>query len=594
MQRWFEEFSQYPRPDRIRDKTLVLDGEWDFATETVDLGPFGRNASDIRWDRTINVPFCVESDLSGIGVDSPPAVMWYRRSFELTEDFVSGRRLLLNIGAADYESGVWLNGDFIGTHTGGYTPFRADVTDSARAGDNELVVRVTDTLDLRVPRGKQSFFSKPFGIFYTTVSGIWQSVWIESAGRAFLRNIRVDADAGTGLVDITADATGAAGEYRLEARIIDGGGDVCARSVEKFEIREGIPSPAALALKLDNPQLWRPRDPALYRLLLDITDTGGNVIDTLKTYFGFRTIEINDGKILLNSRPLYLKMLLNQGYYPRGHYTPENWDWFRRDVEQALAMGFNGVRMHQKIENPKFLFWCDALGLLMWEEMPSAYLWSRRMRKAIRRQWKDIIRRDRLHPSIVTWVPFNESWGVHNLVVSGRVRDFMVEIKNMTHELDPTRPVIDNSGFDHVETDILDIHHYLGSVERCREYYAELRNPENMEFEARNIVGRLDVANTPVKPLAPGSKYQGQPIVISEYGGFGFYKTDERPLLENFSDYTLAIAEDDLFQGYCYTQQYDTQQEQNGLLDFEREPKIPVEDIKAVNDRVDEIVGSRE
>ncbi len=593
MAHWIREFSEYPRPDRIREQTLVLDGEWDFSSEPVDLGPFARSINHVRWDRKINVPFCVESELSGVAATSAPGVMWYRHRFELDKEFVDGRSVLLNIGAVDYEAGVWLNGTFVGTHRGGYTPLRADVTEAARAGDNELIVRVTDTLDLRVPRGKQSFFSKPFSIFYTTVSGIWQSVYLESAGRAYLRNIKIDTDPGTGLAHIAADATGDAGGYTLRVGILDDDGARIASVSDRFEILESTPSPVSTELKLESPCLWSHTAPALYRVVLEVLSADGEALDTVKTYIGFRSIAVEDGKILLNGERLYLKMLLNQGYFPGGHYTPESWDWFRRDVEQALDMGFNGVRLHQKVENPKFLFWCDALGLLVWEEMPSAFLWSRRMRHAIRQQWTDVIRRDRAHPSIITWVPFNESWGVNNLVVSSRVRDFIVEIKRMTHELDPTRPVVDNSGFEHVQTDIMDLHHYLGSVDRCREYYERLRSSENMAFEAKNIIGRLDPARTPVSPLAPGAKYNGEPIVISEYGGFGFYKTDERPLLDNFRDYTIAIAEDDLFHGYCYTQQYDTEQEANGLLTFSRDAKLPLEDIKAVNDRVDEIVESR-
>jgi beta-galactosidase/beta-glucuronidase len=593
MNDWIAHAAAQPRPDRVRKGTLVLDGQWDFAFDRFNTGRTIGWPNRIKWGaQKIRAPFCVEAELSGVNAGRLPAVMWYHTAFEKPADLANGRRALLTVGAADYSAQVWLNGNIIGQHQGGYTPFTMDATGAMRNGANHLVIRVRDSLDPRIPRGKQSVTGAPFSIFYTPVSGIWQSVYLETVGHASIGDLRVDADPDTGGVAFDCEINGEPGAYRLEVEIVGPRGNQYEENRDFAHI--GGARPAALHASVPRPRPWSPKDPALYRARLSLLDADGRQHDAIETYFGFRTVKVSGKQILLNGEPLYQKLLLNQGYFSKGHYTPPQWDDFRTDVQQALDMGFNGVRMHQKVENPRFLFWADVLGLLVWEEMPSAFLWSGRMRHALRTQWAEVIRRDRNHPCIITWVPINESWGVNNLVYSGAARGFIKEMADLTRKMDPSRPVVDNSGFEHVDPDILDLHHYLGTVEKSKEYYASLRDPVNLEFKASNILGRLKVHEQAVSPLAPGVKYKGQPLLISEYGGFGFYKAEqEKSLLENFSEYTLAIAEDGLFQGYCYTQQYDTELEQNGLLTFSREPKIPLADIASVNERVDNIVHER-
>lgn len=590
---WIAQAASFPRPDRMRKDFLLLDGEWDFAFDYLNRGQLSGWPKKHEFGEKINVPFCVESELSGVKAVAPPNVFWYGRQFNWPDEFAGGRRALLHFGAVDYAARVWLNGKLVGEHTGGYTSFCLDVTEHIRPGENYLTVRVREHLDPRIPRGKQSPVGMPFGIIYTPVSGIWQSVWLESVGKANVADITVLPHFETGQVEFTVEVVGKPGKYKLGIEATNPKGVVTELSTD-FELVTRGDTTIVETMIVKNPQAWAPGEPNLYRLTATISSRDGEVQDALGTHFGFRTIEVVNNEILFNGRKLYQKLLLNQGYFPGGHYTPADWDLFRADAQQALDMGFNGVRMHQKIENPKFLFWCDALGLLVWEEMPSAWLWSGSMRDALRRQWTEAVIRDRNHPCIITWVPFNESWGVNNLVVSSKPREFIKDIVALTHKLDATRPVIDNSGFEHVVPEILDLHHYLGTVEQCREYYARLRDPKKMAFHASNIVARLQVSSNAVSPLAPGAKYEGQPLIISEYGGFGFYKTKgDKPLIDNFREYTLAIAEDDLFWGYCYTQQYDTLQEQNGLLTFDREPKVPIEEIQAVNRRTDDLVEAR-
>jgi len=593
MEDWIRNASGHPRPDRVRKNIILLDGEWDFAYDRLDAGrAAGWWKGNGKWSRRIKVPYCVESELSGIGDKLPPAAVWYRREFDTPASLGEDMRLLLHFGAVDYRADVWVNGNYMGKHSGGYTPFHFDITDSLQVDKNEIIVRVRDSLDPRIPRGKQSFLGKPFTIFYTTVTGIWQSVYLETTGTARIENFLITPVPETGDIWVKISAAGSKGNHSFSSSVTDQNGNIHNMETE-FDMDASAISSTSHCVKIKNPALWSPDDPILYRISLSLKDSDGEVQDEIDSYFGFRRIEIVDGTILLNGKPLYQKLLLNQGYFPGGHYTPETPDLFRRDIQLAKDMGFNGVRMHQKIENPQFLFWADVLGFLVWEEMPSGFVWSKKLRYALRAQWKEVYTRDASHPCIITWVMFCESWGVNNLVFSENARNFVREIVNTAREDDHTRLVIDNSGFEHVDTDVLDIHQYLGSIDLCEEFYESLRNPVKMQFHAANLFGRLDPSKEAVCPLAPTIEYGGEPVIISEYGGFGFYKTVDKPLLVNFRDYTLAIAGRNLFQGYAYTQMYDTEQEQNGLLDFDRNPKIPLEDIRAVNDEVDRILDER-
>jgi beta-galactosidase/beta-glucuronidase len=586
------ERSDFPRPDWIRREYVPLDGEWEFQEDPAGEGEKRAWHDRRRLSEKIHVPFCVESKASGIGRANPAKIVWYKKRFRLEPQFTARRRILLHFGAVDYEARVWMNGKYIGSHEGGFTPFSFDVTDAIDGPENALAVRVRDSHDPRIPRGKQTCLKKPFAIFYTTVTGIWQPVWIESVGAANLKAADIRPDAATGGVRVAVEWEGWAPPAKVLLTVnLPGGGEV-AREV-------ALPDAAGLKkyeMKLDIPgaETWSPGNPRLYPLRIELAAPGGETLDRVETYFGFRDIGIKNGKILLNGKPLYQKLLLNQGFFPEGHFTPVDAAIFRRDVEQGAEMGFNGVRLHQKIENPKFLFWCDALGHLVWEEMPSAFLWSEKMRSALKMQWREAIGRDRNHPCIITWVPLNESWGVNNLIVSGKVRRFVEEMYLYTKELDPTRPVIDNSGFEHVRSDIIDLHHYLGTALKAELYYEKLRDPGKMKFSFINVIRRLNPADEAVSPLAPGASYAGQPMLVSEYGGFGFYKTESKSLIDNFLDYTLGIARCGLFQGYCYTQQYDTEQERNGLLTFGREPKVPFEQLRAASAEVDSIANERQ
>ncbi|HOC92389.1 MAG TPA: glycoside hydrolase family 2 TIM barrel-domain containing protein [bacterium] len=582
-----------PRPDWSRESLLLLNGEWEYREDGLGVGRLDRWSDARAFDKTIEVPFCVESEASGAAVKNPSRVVWMKKRFRVDSAFRRGRSLILNFGAADYEARVWLNGKYLGSHKGGYSPFSFDITETASAGENALAVRISDSRDPRIPRGKQTFLHKPFSIFYSTVTGLWQPVWIEAAGLTRAAGARVDSDPDEGRVRLSVDLEGPEPPAALRVSSTLPSGKAFSRTFAGGELRmEG--KKAQVEFIVPEVETWSPDRPRLNPMKIELMDARSRVVDAVDSYFAFRTVAISGGRILLNGKPLYQKLLLDQGFFPSGHYTPVDPAEFRRDVELAKAMGFNGVRKHQKIEDPRSLFWCDALGLLVWEEMPSAFLWSAKMRGALESQWREIVARDRNHPCIIAWVPLNESWGVNNLIFSSAARDFVARMYDITKEMDPTRLVVDNSGFEHVKTDIVDLHHYLGTAQKAREWHAKLRDPKNMEFDYANLLRRLNPAESAVCPLAPGVKYEGQPMLVSEYGGFGFYKAEDKSLIENFRDYTLAIAEEDIFQGYCYTQFYDTEQERNGLLNFDRTPKIPLEEIRAVNEEAGRIAAERD
>lgn len=578
--------SQYPRPDRARENFILLDGEWDFEFDERNRGMDDEWFRHAPFTKKIRVPFCVESEASGIGAQNPPEVMWYAREFLMGEG-ISGR-WLLHFGAADYKAHVWLNGRFLGWHVGGYAPFYFDVTDVSD-DKNLLVARVEDSRSPKQPRGKQTVLRRPAAVFYPGVSGIWQSVWLEPAGKIYLEKYSVTTNIQEKTAAFLCYLKGDSGSGTLNCVITSPEGEDIPLAVDFKKIRECV---LPLSFSFKDLKLWSPEAPHLYFVKFTVRTVESSV-DEVKSYFGFRNIEARGNKIFLNDKPLYQKLLLVQGYFPEGHYTPINQERYKKDVELVKELGFNGLRMHEKIEHKKFLFWCDLLGCLVWEEMPSAYMYSRDSKEALRKQWDEIIERDMNHPSIIVWAPMNESWGVGvfpvPLIVLNSAREFVKEMYRRTKHKDPSRLVVDNSGYDHTdETDIVDVHHYLEDVKKCKSFYEKLRHTDKIKFSWFQLPKSANPAGAPMQTFTRGGYYRGQPILISEYGGFGFYKiahfqAKSGNLLELFRTYTHLIQKQDFICGYCYTQLYDTFQEKNGLCDFSRAPKVNPEEIKNVN-----------
>ena len=529
---------EYPRPRLRRPDWINLNGEWEFGA-----------GSRPAFDRHIVVPFCAESQLSGIG-EIPGDVVWYRRRF----DAPKAERLALHFGAVDYRATVWVNDRELARHEGGHTPFSVDVTEALRARDNVLVVRAEDTLeDKTVPRGKQFWGRRPEGIFYTPTTGIWQTVWLEPLPARHIRALRINPDLAAGAVDFELDADGRA---ELDASL---DGEVVGRW-------SGVAGRGRIGLERVVP--WHPGSPRLYELEARLLDPEGKTVDRVQTYFGLRAVETRDGRFWLNGEPFVQRLVLDQGYFPGGLLTAPDDDSLRRDIELAKSLGFNGARKHQKVEDPRWLYWADRLGFLVWDEMPSFQAYSPRAEERLAAEWADVVRRDRDHPSVVAWVPANESFGLQEIEASVRSR-FLVRLYQLTRELDVTRPVVSNDGWEHSLTDLCTLHDYSRPAEVARRY--------------RSLEGALDRTVSGHAPYNPGFEFRGEPLLVTEFGGlqlagsggWGYGQVaGGGQLLRAYRGLVEGLMARGPVEGFCYTQLTDVEQERNGLLTFGRVPKV--------------------
>lgn len=575
--------ADYYRPDMVREDYQSLIGEWDFEYDTGDVGIDQKWYENPTFTKKINVPFCVESEASGIHDINPPNIVWYAREFD---DELSGDtgRTLLHFGAVDYKATVWLNGELLGDHTGGYDPFYYDLAGLLQDSDNLLVVRVEDTNDWALPRGKQSILGFPIAVFYETVIGIWQPVWLERVGEVYLDGYKAYPDMTTGNVRVLCRLAGSTGGVDVKITAISPGGDdtTITESIEVSSAEMEV----ELVLSMGTLLPWSPDCPNLYGLR--ITLDRGDSIDEVQGYFGARTVEIIDGMICLNGEPFYQKMTLNQGFYDKGHYTADDPSLYRRDVELVKEFGFNGLRMHVKSEDPRLYFWCDYLGCSVHQDMASNYLLCAAGKAAVEQEWHDIIERNFNHPSITTWIPFNESWGVGlfiiPVVLTMEGKNFVKYMYNKTKEWDPSRLVIDNSGYDHMtETDIIDVHHYIADLDTCQALYDELNDLYNYRWRFIRI---LSLERTwSLNVLCWCEKYRGQPIMISEYGtGVEYDPADAgQSFLEGYRGQTELIQAQPHLQGYIFTQFNDGGTETGGLVTLDRTPKVPPEEIWKIN-----------
>ena len=579
----------HPRPQLQRASWTSLDGEWAFAFDRESRLTRPR---EVVFDRTIRVPFAPEAPLSGIGDEDFTCAVWYRRVFE-APPLAEGERLMLRFGAVDYKATVWVDGSYVGSHEGGYTPFGCDVTDLLRREEpHEIVVRAEDDpQDLEKPRGKQDWLRLPHSIWYPRTTGIWQTVWLETLPSSWIETLRWTASLENYDIGLEAMIGGGRREgLRLEVRL--GVGDGAARRLLAHDTYEVVAAEVHRRLALSDPGiddfrnelLWSPSSPTLIEAELRLLAPDGGTIDEVVSYTALRAVGVQGDRFLLNGRPLPLRLVLDQGYWPDGGLTAPSPDALRRDVELAKEMGFNGVRKHQKLEDPRYLYWADRLGLLVWDEMPSAYRFTRRSVERLTAEWKEAVLRDISHPCVVTWVPFNESWGVPDLPSNPAQRDYVQALYHLTKTLDPSRPVVGNDGWEHVATDIVGIHDYDEDPEKLRERYGEAGSISNL-FRWVRPSGRLIALD--------GHDHADQPLVLSEFGGIAFtplhrrehtwgygrVETEEE-LAEAYAALLEAVRGSAVLAGFCYTQFADTYQEANGLLTAGRDPKFPLARIE--------------
>jgi len=592
----------YPRPQLVRPRWSELDGPWRFAFDDADSGidEGWQNVGDFAL--TIAVPFPFESSASGIGDTGFHRVVWYARSLtsdELREagfgggesDREAADRLMLHFGAVDYRAMVWLNGVFLGSHEGGQTPFSFDITtalDDERA-EQLLVVRAEDDpADVAQPRGKQDWRLEPHSIWYHRTTGIWQPVWLEATPAVAVRLLHWVPDVPGGTVAVRVDLS----RQPEPETVIDITLSFEGRVVGELSLPAATTSIRGVVEVLDqrNGQayeelLWSPEHPRL----IDGTVTvrrGEVAIDTVDSYLGLRSASWGGGRFLLNNRPYFVRSVLNQGYWPESHLASPGPHALRADIELTKELGFNATRLHQKIEDPRFLYWADRLGLLVWAETPGAFEFSSTAATRLLAEWTAVIERDLSHPSIVTWVPLNESWGVQHIGHDPAMQAFARALVSITRALDGSRPVISNDGWEHVDSDIISVHDYESSGDVLQRRYGDDDAKQRL-LDGFGPAGR--------RILLDGQQVGERPVMLTEFGGISFATrytdtdawgyssasgTDD--FVARLRAVVGALDESTFLAGYCYTQLADTLQETNGLVSDDRVPKAPIEVLRAI------------
>ena len=554
--------SEYPRPQFARENWLNLNGTWQFE---IDHGASGRARGLIEKENlnsTIVVPFCPESELSGVNYKDFMAAVWYRRTFTLPES-AKGQRIILHFGAVDYKCEAWVNGKSAGVHEGGYVSFSFEITDLIKEGENTLVICADDDQRHgRQPFGKQSGRYHSYGCSYTRTTGIWQTVWLEWVPEVYIQSVKMIPDAMNASVYVDALINGNAAGKQLKA---------CA-SFKGKPVGEAIVNVdgnhAKFDLTVSEAHLWNVGEPNLYDLTLTLGE------DTVNSYFGLRTISFDGKKCLINGKPVFQRLILDQGFYPDGIYTAASDEKLRGDIEMSMAMGFNGARLHQKVFEQRFLYWADKLGYICWGEMPSWGINPARPHtmSIFLREWLEVVDRDFNSPSIVGWCPYNEVWGESN----EGLRELALQMTyRATKAVDSTRPCIDVSGGLHSQTDIYDTHDYEQNVDIYSKRYA----PGEKLYD--RFQGR--------------QQYDGKlPMFVSEYGGirwtddesgwgYGEGPKSEEEFIARYDGLTTALLNNPEHMGFCYTQLTDVEQEQNGLYTYNRVAKFPPEVIAAIN-----------
>jgi len=576
----------YPRPQFVRPDWESWNGVWSFAFDDADEGEAKGwfNAFPMEGAREIVVPFSYETKASGIGEEDAHPVVWYRRVFTAGQ---TDKRVILHFEGSDYRTKVWVNGKMAGTHTGGYTRFSFDITALLCEGENDVVVRVEDSYEVQQPRGKQRWRKESFACWYVQTTGIWKSVWLEYAPKQRLDTVKLTPQlvpamikaewklAGEDCIGLNLRMTITLAGRRI-AQVTQGVQQ--ARGV--FDVRLGSNDWGG-----DPVHYWSPENPVLYDVTFELL-ADGQAIDTVYSYFGLREVSIANGKVLLNGQPYYQRLLLDQGYWADSHLTSPDDAALLLDVEKTKAMGFNGVRKHQKVEDERFYYYCDVKGLLAWSEMPSPYAYGDDMVESFMTEWMSVVRMHYNHPCVVTWTPINESWGVPQVSTDAMQQHFTEAVYYVTKAFDPMRPVIVNDGWEHTISDILTLHDYEETGEALYTRYTQGKDA---------ILSGTIAHNGGWKALAEGYAYAGQPIIMSEYGGaaytaskqgeawgYGNGVADEEALLARIDDVTTAIMRLPYVCGFCYTQTTDVQQEVNGLMDEKRQCKADEARLRAI------------
>lgn len=578
----------YPRPQLVRDFWKNLDGEWEFQFDDSRQGEKRRWYEGFQSERKIRVPFSYETKASGIGEEKEHFCVWYARELKFEKQKFDGKRVLLHFEGCDYLTTVWVNGRKAGEHEGGYARFTFDITDYLEQ-INKIVVRAEDSFDEQQIRGKQRWRSKSFRCWYVQTTGIWKSVWMEVVDEIHITSLKLTPKVKERAVEMEMDIAGGAREEQILAKVKLSFKDRC---IGTFEFPVGRYHTTAVLDVTDiseNSELngiyyWSPERPDLYDIEIALYKDG-QICDQVGSYFGMREIAAYQGNILLNEEPIYQHLILDQGYWKESGLTPPTEEAMIEDIKKTKELGFNGVRKHQKIEDERYYYWCDVLGLLVWCEIPSAYRFGDRMVRNYMREMTEIVTQYYNHPSIIVWTIFNESWGINEIRTKRQQQHFTEAVYHMVRALDTLRLIVGNDGWEHTLSDIITLHDYEEDARAFLERYQE----------NRDAILDGSVYHNLIKPAFAGNyHYEGQPVMISEYGGIAFsngqsgwgygnkVKTTEE-FISRFKSITEAIEKLPYVCGYCYTQLTDVQQEINGLMDEERNFKVAPEVIRSVN-----------
>lgn len=558
---------EHPTPQFQREKWINLNGEWEFEIDKSASGEDRELYKAEKLNGRILVPFCPESKLSGVCDTDFLNSVWYKRSIQIDSKV---DRVILHIGACDYFTTVYFNAQKVGTHKGGYTSFSFDITDFVNVGENTVVIHALDDNRTRLqPRGKQSAKYHSHKCDYTRTTGIWQTVWLEFVPQTHIKSVKYYPDAANGKLQIKAFVKGTG---VLTATAFFGGKEVGWASSENNG------ETVDLTVELSEKHLWEVGHGRLYDLVLTYGE------DRVQSYFGLRSVCLDGYKFCINGKSVFMRTVLDQGYYPDGIYTAPTEEALVKDIQLSLDAGFNGARLHEKVFEPRFLYHCDRMGYIVWGEYANWGLDHTELHAlpTFLREWMEAVDRDFNHPAIIGWCPFNETWNINGKKQNDEVIEM---VYRYTKEIDTTRPCIDTSGNFHVMTDIYDFHDYCQNVEEFKGYMDKLKN-ENILFE--NVQRRLEYKGR--------QNYQGGPVFCSEYGGikwdvdqdmcswgYGDTPKTSEEFIERYKGLTEILMQNEKVCGLCYTQLYDVEQEKNGLYTYDRIPKFDVNIFKMIN-----------
>ena len=578
--------ANYPRPQFVNKDWQDLDGSWDFCFDDNNIGEENNWFIKLPTDRQIIVPFSFQTKASKIEDDKNHDYIWYAKTINVEKE--KNKRVILNLEGADYFTKVWINGKFVGSHTGGYTRASFDITNTLKGKTAYVVIKCEDKLEAIQPRGKQTWLDKPFGCWYTRTNGLWKKVWLEKVSDVYLKNVKITPNIDDYFVEFEVTLSEFKPSYNLEIEISYAGKLVNKTKMAMLRRISNIKIDIQNDYDGFRVQYWDNNNPNLfdvkYRLYKD-----EKLVEEIGSYFGFVNFKAHGNLLLLNNNPAYLKMVLFQGYRRNSGLSIENEEQLIEDLTLIKKLGFNGVRMHQKIEDERFYYYCDIMGILCWCEMPSPYEFKDETIVNLTREWQEVVGQFYNHPSIVCWVPINESWGVPRVVNDYTNQHLQNALYEITKAYDPIRPVIDNDGWEHTRSDIITFHNYAQSGDELAHFYGDLHSLVNDEHKVDFSQSRL--------AFAKGYKYEGQPIIISEFAGIGYENGNDKGwsygdkvsssdnYLNRLDSMIKAIRSIDHVCGFCITQLTDVDSEINGLLDMDRKPKADIEKLKEIISR---------